>query len=325
MMGNKKKLCIGLAMAVCLSSLSLIILCRFVNENTNASIVGNSALPFRGVYGESIVLTCDLPNVPTEIPRLKVLYDSEMGNEKVEEIAEGIFNFTGEASEAVPGVLHITTSTQSLSVYRCGAIRYFDELLSGPQRTQPNLPSYEEAEVIGEGFLETIKAHGLVPGNSIQLTFKWVGPLSESTILRMGENGDWEVVGKIVDSLGVKFGLEYKGFEMWGPGAKVTVEIGENGEIASFTGFWKGVEEEGTSSILTPGEALERLSSEGYAVKLDDPKEVTINRVTLGYYVRSVGSGEDYLQPAYLLDITLDGENSHITAAISATDENLSY
>lgn len=325
-MGNKKKFYIGLALAVCLVSSSIFFLCRSINENPNTLIVGNSVLPFRGIYGENIVLACNLPNVSNEIPRLKVIYGNGIDNKKVKGIAEGIFNFTGEVTESESGVLSITTSTDSLRVYRCGAIRYFNELLSGPQHTQPNLPSYDEARVIGGNFLENIKAYGLMPENSIQLTFEWVGPSYESTIWRRNENGDWEVAEEIVNYLGVEFGLEYKGFEMWGPGAKVAVQIGENGEIAGFTGFWKNVEAKGASSIMAPGEALKKLASEGYGVTLDKiPKEVTINKVTLGYYVSSVDNEEDYLQPAYLLDMTIDGENSHTTAAISATDENLRY
>jgi len=269
MTGNKRKFYIGLLLAVCLAGSSLFFVCRSIGENTTAPIVGNSILPFRGVYGEKIVLACNLPDVPNEIPRLKVLYDNEMSGNEVKGIAEGIFNFTGDVSETVPGVLSITTSTDSLEVCSCGAIRYVNELLYGPQRTQPDLPSYDDAEVIGGDFLENIKAHGLIP-NSIQLTFEWVGPSYESTIWRRNENGDWEIAEEIVNYLGVKFRLEYQGFEMWGPGAKVGVAIGENGKIAGFTGFWKNVEDEGASSIIAPGEALGRLASEGYGVTLDE-------------------------------------------------------
>lgn len=256
---------------------------------------------------------------------MKVIYN-RTDVRKVKKIAKDIFGFVGEVLEVEPGVLSLLTPTRSLRVYPCGAIRYFDESLSGPHLTQPSLPTYEQAKAIADNFLEKIKEQGIMPKNQhIQSTFIWVGPGSEGIRMRKGENGI-EVIEKVVNYLSVSFSLMYKGSELWGPEAKVNIAIGENGEIAEFTGFWKEIVEDGTCTIVPPAEALQKLTYNDLGIKLGKSSQrVTIHHIALGYFVRSVVCEEDYLQPAYLLGITLDEDNNMIRTAISATDKSLLY
>lgn len=260
--------------------------------------------PLYGVNGEEIVLTCSLPQVSDEMPRLRVI-EREISEENVRSIAEELFGFTGEVRE-YEGDMWVRAGSRTFQYYYTGDFRYIDF------EDQPTGHlTDEEAREIADAFMENVKALGLTPQNP-HLKIEPTGEVTPS----MYVNGH-------VTRLRARFRLMFDDFEIWGAGA--SVEVGLEGGILGFWAFWRDIEEEGTVSItVTPMEALESLASESpWTIIPMRMWKVIIEQIDLTYFCESFGN-RDYLHPIYLFTMTLlewGGDEYHFSAAISAIDE----
>jgi len=272
-------------------------------------------------------LDCSLPEIPEEIPHLKIV-PCAVTSEEVKIAGEGIFGFTGdvdEIPEAEGGRFGVWNPPQLFRVYSVGAVEYWDRELSRGTLVQPDLPSYEQAKAIAENIMGKIDARGLTPRNpDMQITFEGICP-GEITIV-VKEN----VRKEIIQYLNVGFTLKFKEFKIDGPGAKISVGVGENNEIVHFRGIWKEVEENGYIPIrITPEQAIEKLKS-GHSIPVEGlrSRKAIVKGIELGYYSRALSETQDYLLPIYLFQtvpILEDGsEGETYYEVVPATDEPLS-
>ncbi len=311
----KNKIMLGAIALACIASL-LVASNRFVGPYNPLQ---------EGAYDE-ITSDCPMPEVPTEVPRLKVVH-CDVTPEMMKRAVEEIFGFTGEVDE-IPeeegGRFGIWNPPHLFRVYSVGGVEYWNRELSGGTLAQPVLPSYEQAKEIGENILERIGMQGLTPQNpDVRITFREVYP-GEVTIVP-------EENIEIIQYLNVGFTLGFKEFRIWGPGAKVSVGLGENNAIVHFRGFWKEVEENGCTSItVTPEQAVESLKSRSFTlVEGSMSRKATVKGIELGYYSRTLSEEQDYLSPIYLLrmvPILEDGSEGEVYhEVVPATDQSFTW
>jgi len=96
---------------------------------------------------------------------------------------------------------------------------------------EPKLPSTDEAFKAAETFLEENK---LLPANPSELKVIHIGGLRATTII------DGKQAGPVIDKLiTLNYSREINGLPVIGPGSKMVIDIGENGEILSLTRHWR--------------------------------------------------------------------------------------
>ena len=283
----------------------------------------------KGYYKE-IAIGCQLPEVPTDVPRLEVVY-RDVRPDEITRIANEVFNLSGIVGELPhhdflenggdTGLYVENTGVGGVLLYRSGAIEYgTGERWSQAMDYVPNLPSYEKAREIAEDFMQKIETHGLVPEN---IDWQFLGVFPAEGIAIGGTN--------IVRYLGVSFNLTYGGREI--NGAKVLVTIAENDRIIGFKATWKRIkEEEGRTTVtVTPGKAFEKFKSGTSLAGLAAPpftEKAVVKDVKLVYFSKiDPNELEDHLQVAYRLAIVPINENgvegSQYLDWVSATDNPL--
>lgn len=308
----KKRLVLELLLLVCLVFLVVCLVFLVVVRHQPAGPVGR--LPSRTLGGGEIVLNCPIPTVPAEVPNLKVV-EHDITPTLIVEVGEGLFGFSGDIEEISDGLGlwmgrpgDLSNPSRELWMFNSGAIHY----ISGkdhPRYVPNSLPSYDQAREIAENFIQTIKDRGLTPRDPhIRITFSSIGPGAVS--VRKEEN--------IVHYLSVQFELKFDELRIGGPGGKVSVLVGENGEIVGFRGFWRDVERDGNILIrVTPEEALEKLKT-GLQVK-----KAIIENIMLGYYSVPILERQETLWPAYFFQLASEDGMFRWTEAILAIDKEV--
>jgi hypothetical protein len=300
---------------------------------TTSLVVGIHQLTFTsggsstaGYYKE-IAIGCQLPEVPTDVPRLEVVY-RDVRPDEITQIANEVFNLSGVVGELPhhdvlenggdTGLYVENTGVGGVMLYRSGAMEYgTGESWSQAIDYVPNLPSYEKAREIAEDFMQKIENYGLVPEN-IDAQFSEVFPAEGVAV------GGTE----IVRYLGVNFKLTYNGLEI--DGAKAFVKIAENGRITEFKATWKRIgEEKGRTTVtVTPEQAVEKLKSGTSLAGLPFAEKAVVKDAKLVYFSKiDPNELEDHLQVAYRFTIAPINENgvegSQYLDWVSATDNPL--
>jgi hypothetical protein len=303
----RAKLTVGMLLVAvaCLACLSLIGLRRSaeLHHPIYPLIAG------RGAYGEEIVLASPLPDMPTQIPRLRLIYP-EVTLENVKEITVQVFGFTGEIRDlefpVSENAIWIRDNLDRDLMVNLGDLYYSAGPPPGDPLNPPELPSYEEVRKIADDFLEEIKTWKLMPTNSeIEIVLGDVYPSHETSMILENEE-----VSAIL-ALSTSFTLKFKGFEIW---PRISIEVVENGKINYFRCIWAEVEENGnisSTALITPTEALERLKSGDYGsassyASSGMVKRSIIENVDLIY---CFSPGQDYLWPVHRFEVTFELED----------------
>jgi hypothetical protein len=202
--------------------------------------------------------------------------------------AEPRFNETGTAlmvqSKDVPTrYLRINTKTGDLSFNR-GMDRYMKP------GTTPGLPVEGEAIDVAFGHL---KALGLGPEDWSQLVVQAVGGLGMGVSDEKGRTRQYEKL------TAVHFARQIDGVDVGGPGSKIVVYLGSDGELVGLHRRWGELRDAyGISkrSVLKPAEieqrAVEHLQKEWY-----EASHILTKAPDLGYY----DDGKGRIEPAYFL------------------------
>jgi hypothetical protein len=279
-----------------------------------------------GGYYKEITIGCQLPEVPTDVPRLEVVY-TDVRPDEITRIANKVFNLSGVVGELPhhdvlenggdTGLYVENTGVGGVLLYRSGAMEYSTgERWSQAIDYVPNLPSYEKAREIAEDFMQKIENYGLVPEN-IDAQFSKVFPAEGVAV------GGTE----IVRYLGVSFNLAYNGREI--DGAKVFIKIAENDRIVDFTATWKTIKAESQVAVtVTPETAFEKFKSGTGLVAPPFREKAVVKDIKLVYFSKGDPNElEDHLQLAYRFTIAPINENgveeSQYFDWVSATDNPL--
>lgn len=173
------------------------------------------------------------------------------------------------------------------------------------------LPSEEEARDIAEDFLASLIGDGVIP-EGVEFEFRDIGETMTVTFDR-----DTEQTETVINHLDVLFSFgELDGIPVEGPGAKIRVSIGEEGEVIGLHYVWREIEKAfGAYPAISEDEATE-IFKEGIEAEFETLE------VKLGYYAESEYEKQDFLQPYYIFDgtVVIDGEEVHLsTQLIPAT------
>ncbi len=255
--------------------------------------------PSEGVYGATtFVLNATFPVVSDSYLAYKVL-NPEVTFDYVEEIGRK-FGLTGNAEPGITGEIRLVDDTKGVReriyVYyvNSGAIRYQIDGNFYPTHveSQPILPSEEEAKRIA---VEYLSSRDLLPEDAV---IKSVGVNQRYGIGKAG-------VGTIVSydlTLAVRFSRNFNGIPIYGHDG-LSVIIGNNSEVVGFGMNWRDVEPYRNVTIKTPEEAYEELIAGKSRVQppletiLD---QVTINEISIGYWMEPGFKKQEYVLPVYV-------------------------
>ena len=109
---------------------------------------------------------------------------------------------------------------------------------------------------------------------------------------------------------------ENVGYLVVGPGSRVKTYIGDYGDVIGAFYVWRQIDPSGTTSIISPEEAikiLDKLGSPGTIEGMPYANKITINDISLGYYAMNGDKVQQYLEPVYIFDC--DFERNGLTSS----------
>lgn len=235
--------------------------------------------------------------------------------------------FTGKPMSMDGGSKRVMTdssqdSPRQLTVWTAsGAIEYG---YTSPDKLYPLytplLPSPDEAKVLAYDFLDGLD---LLPPD-----YQSFNDVQDEIVVVAGGGYDIEegAVGNIIQKDPsfwlVKFPFYIDGNTVTGPGAKMEVSIGDNGEPVSLVWAWKEVTPTYTEKIKSEQSAFDDIvDNKG---KVDMPvscPNVRIDGVQLGYWLNPISEPQDYTLPVYIFKgDCLDDTGRYIEAFTAWTD-----
>lgn len=256
--------------------------------------------------GATIVIETTPPNVPSDMDVLKTI-SKEITREQALDIALKMFSVNGEI-QFINGAWRVMEDSREVWIYKSGTIKYFDNSKMWNDGYMPQeLPPTTSCVAIAEQFLENLEAQGLVSG-SLHISF--VETANDTTVYAL-KNGTKTT---LLNNIHVNFAISYDDVPLWGPGAKVRVYIGKEGEIIGFIGnFWE-VEPAEKVQILTPEQAVEKLRELGYGISMskDMVSKATVKSIELVYLAPSPEAETTQITPVYVIKGDLVGKDGSI-------------
>ena len=239
-------------------------------------------------------LAAGFPDVPDSCTRYRVV-PAAVTPERFGEIAER-FGLSGEPGE-ISGEFCLVDTTKNpeerLSVYaHSGAVAYRipDRELPTEVTRQPDLPTDVEAEEIALAFLAKTgmqSPDARVAGIAVNQKHEvWSSGGS-------GPDASYDV------TLAVRFGRSLGGLPVYGD--EFAVILGDGGEVVGLVKTWREVEPEGSVALKSPEQAYADL----LASKTVRPPasaaydRITIENVSLGYWMEPAGVVQDTVLPVY--------------------------
>lgn len=204
-----------------------------------------------------------------------------------------LLGFNGGAGVVNDGVLGMVEGTKAINIYTAsGAIWYADTAkLFRSVKKQPNLPSDAEAMEIAETFLST---KGLLPSDAV---------VSNVVAYERGEiNTSTKKVSNVIKTdLQVIFDRKIDNIPVIGPGSKLKVYIGDDGEVTGFYKAWRVIEPYSECTIKTPEEAFEdlKVGKCRFAGPIGFDKAI-VKEILLAYYIEAADKEQDFVEPVYV-------------------------
>ena len=161
------------------------------------------------------------------------------------------------------------------------------------QANTPNLPRDNDATRVALKHLEDL---GLMPAKREELMLQHIGGLRMSSRSEQGETADFQ---KLVT---VHFGRIIDGVQVGGPGSKITVHLGADGELVGLQRRWVEVEAKSheTSDFFSRNETL-NLATDHLRTEWDRAERVVSTRPDMGLF----DDGRGRIEPAYFFKAEL--------------------
>jgi len=203
---------------------------------------------------------------------------------------------SGEVSER-SGEFYLIDTTKDpeewLSVYaHSGAVAYHipDRELPAEMTRQPDLPADAEAEAIALAFLEKT---GMASSDAR------VVEIAVNQRHEVWSSGGDEPEASYDVTVAVRFGRSLDGLPVYGD--EFAVILGDGGDVVGLVKTWREVEPEGSVAVRSPEEAYADL----LASRTVGPSgsaaydRVTIENISLGYWMEPRGVVQDTVRPVY--------------------------
>jgi len=214
--------------------------------------------------------------------------------------------------------IHITQRGERVLTFyeQSGAITFSDFAKLNNAAYRPKLPNTEEAPAIAQKFLE---AHNLFPENSVLDNVQTV-------VLEQVNQGRKENTrSSLPNHVSVNFHLKFNEIPTYGPGAKIQVCLGEEGEVIGLI-YAARTYHRFAEMQLQSRSGLEKI----LAQKLTFPLEkIILQDAKLAYYAESFVEDNAFLQPVYIFNLSAPIQTRHqkepvlvnfMTHPIPATD-----
>lgn len=232
-------------------------------------------------------LSAAFPSTPETVVLYRVV-EPEITTELVSAMAEKM-GLEGTIRESHDQIL-LSDDPYSLEVHtRSGRVALIDL----PRWMNPNgndlpenLPSDDEAVGIATRYLEKT---GLMPPGAV------ISGIEHPRIVEYDENG--EEVGIAFEDVQVSYSRTIDGRLV--VGSKLTVEIGDGGDILNVYKLWRDCTPEKEIAVIPPQEAFEELKAAGVAADTEG-QTVVITGIEPGYYEASAMDEPAYLIPVYI-------------------------
>jgi len=170
---------------------------------------------------------------------------------------------------------------------------------SSPNRhTQTSIPDESEVPELAEQALEP---YGGIPPDAV---VEGIGKMGgKATNLATGE-----VVAIYWDSTNIAYSRELNGMPVLGSGAQtIHLEFGENGELLWLYKKWLTLTPIDDVPIITSSQAADKLLRGETLNRYQEPVDVTITNISLGYYEGYPDREEETLEPVWIFS----GPTSH--------------
>jgi len=260
--------------------------------------VPGSPLPARAGAGEEkYSLTAEFPEVRGSYTLYRVV-PVIVTEERVREVAErfGLAGEPGAMNKKTGEFLLIDASKdpeEQVSVYaHSGGVAYHIPDLELPTEVtrQPDLPTDAEAEKIALAFLE--KTGMRSPDARVVKT----EVNQKQEVWKAGES---EPEASYDVTKAVRFGRSLDGLPVYGD--EFAVILGDGGKVVGLVKTWREVMSDGNVGLRSPGEAYEDLR----AARTVRPHvggeydQITIENVSIGYWMEPGGVVQDLVRPVY--------------------------
>lgn len=158
---------------------------------------------------------------------------------------------------------------------------------------QPKLPSTDEAIKSGLAFLQE---NLLLPAVRGELVLAHAGGLRATSTI------DGKQAGPIIDKLvTLNYSREVNGLPVIGPGSKIVMDIGENGELIGLLRHWRELSPKATeisgTEIVSTDEAL-RLVKQQIITEFGDDAQFEVLQTKMAYF----DNNGRFLQPVYAFE-----------------------
>ncbi len=220
--------------------------------------------------------------------------------------AENMFGLSGQIQEH-EGSYYLTVGNKTLIVNSVtGAIWYTDYTLLWNISVTPTLPNLDTCQGIAAEFLST---HSLLPVGAYLKDSGSTNATAQSVETE-------ETLSKIL-SYSINYGVMLGSIPADGPGAEISVHIGDGGAIIGLECQWRSLERYSEFPIM-PTNLLEATLEHS----LHEIDEYEIESQTLVYYTEPGDVDQTYVYPAYRFEITseMEGEEFRFTRYIPATE-----
>lgn len=244
-----------------------------------------------------------LPKVPDKIQMYKVIKPPK--EEKIKHLLEvaSSFGLKGglKGSRENQRIFILTEGDHNFEIFKeSGAIWYGNMSELWEERKEPvnfsrKLDITKDVEEnkrrIEEESRTFLRKHNLLPEEA---HFSGYG----KTITGTSEKGDAQIVSGIQANFDLKLGE----IPVAGPGAKISVNFGQEGKIIGFFYAWRGVGKDVSLPLVKPEDALNKFWQSEMFTDLGSDSVVKIERFELSYYARPVMEQQDYLLPVYAVE-----------------------
>ncbi|WP_292519200.1 calcium-dependent protein kinase [Methanoculleus sp.] len=233
-------------------------------------------------------LTAEFPEVPDSCTLYRVVPATLTAGEVANRLG-----LSGEVSER-SGEFYLIDTTKDpeerLTVYAdSGAVAYHipDRELPAEMTRQPDLPADAEAEAIALAFLEKT---GMASSDARVVEIA----VNQRHEVWSSGGGEPEVSYDV--TLAVRFGRSLDGLPVYGD--EFAVILGAGGDVVGLVKTWREVEPAGDFALRPPEEAYaDLLASRTIGPAAYD--RVTIESITLGYWMEPRGVVQDTVRPVY--------------------------
>lgn len=158
-------------------------------------------------------------------------------------------------------------------------------------KTKKSIPSVSEAPLLAENALIL---YGGLPSDAVASSVsQTIGKTIDLTTGKLG-------LPEYPESTRLIYQKEINGMPIVGAGQGITVDLGENGELLYLSKKWRTLEKIGDASIITAEKAIEKLQQGEVVETFQDPVDITVTQIKLGYYEGYPDRQEEILEPVWI-------------------------